>query len=260
MRHRAPSAPPSLGLLVLLIGLSWASAQGQEVKEKQEKKELIVCALMDNHPFYFSDDGELKGVEHDILAAFAQHKGMGLRTVPSEKAMTDVAAGTCDIAASTVTRTPDRERDADFSLSYFPVRIVAVEKRSSVTTRPEALRGKTIATLTGSTYLKAAETLGEIEVLFVDSTEEMFQAVASGKADFLACDSAVVLSRLQEYPDLHITVPLSERSELAFVTAKGSSLVGELSDFMAEARRNGTMAGILTRYFDAETVEMILDD
>ena len=258
----AQSRTPGLSWMgPMIVVIAWCLGAGAWAAEGRDAEaELRVCGAMSNPPFFYTDDGTPKGVEHDILAAFAQHKGIAMRLVEASRGDGALKEARCDVVASTITRTPDREKRMDFSAGYFPVRIVVVEKRSSITTRPDALRGKTMATMRDSTYLRAVEPIGDIQIHLVERIEDMFQAVSNGEADFLACDSAIVLTKLGDYPDLHITVPLSERAELAFVLRTDSALTRELSDFITDARQSGVMAEILTRYFDAETVDMILGD
>ncbi len=231
--------------------------------EGGSKTELVIC-FRPNRPFFSpKQGGGWTGLEHDILAAFADEQGVALgfhRPSHFAEVFSDLEQGRCDIGAATITKTEERTSRFDFSRSYFPVRIVAVERRGAITTRAEQLRGKKAATIAGSTYLKVIEKIGAVEVVFVANSQEMFDAVAQGRVDFLACDSAIVLAKAEEYPDLQVTAPLSERDELAFALLKGSPWTEPLSGFLTRIQADGGMRRLLLRYFDEEGTDMILSE
>ena len=246
-------------LVVMCFGDPSGEPQAQPDPPTEQARILRICAWDGNPPFFFRDeDGTYRGLEHDILAAFA---GEEKRELKIRQATRSIKAfrESCDVGASTVTRTKEREQRYDFSPGYFPVRVVAVQRKSSLTTKLEELEGLVGATLVPSTYEQAVQSIPDVQPLVVEDIDAMFEAVRSGKADFLAFDSATVLSLLEKYPDLHITVPLSERGELGFLLPKGSALTGPLSRFVESAWKDGRMAEILGRYFDGETVQLILD-
>ena len=227
----------------------------------EEPKAIKICGNTDSRPFFFSDEhGDWRGVEYDLLKSFADSEGMALTVLnhfpfsaprfPAEK---------CDVAAWTMTHTLEREKIVDFSPGYFPVRVMAVEPKSSLTTHSRQLKGKKVATVDSGTFRRAAENIGEVEIIEVDTYRDMFDAVSQGRADFLAMDSAGIISLLEEYPDLHITVPLSERQNFAFAMAKDSIWTEPLTQFMDEARKSGKMAEILERYFTPDVVTAVLD-
>ena len=81
--------------------------------------------------FYFRNHlGEPDGLEHQILSYFAESLDRDLEVVWMEdffELLPAVESGEIDIAAGTITVTPERDQLADFSRSYFPVRVVLVE-------------------------------------------------------------------------------------------------------------------------------------
>lgn len=249
--------------LLLLAGFGPSTAASPGDDEAAGPKSLDIC-VRPNAPFFvFEDSGSYSGLEYDLLIALAESQGLEarFRVPPSFVAMMDeIEAGTCAIAAGTITVTAARRARMDFSPSYFPVRIVAVEPKASLSTKPEHLRGKRAATIAGSTYLKAIEDIGEVEKTWVESSRQMFAALERGEVDFLACDSAIVLSLIESYPQLRVTVPLSERDELAFAMPKGSPWGEPFRVLMDRLRQDGTYRKILSRYFDAEGVSLILDE
>ncbi len=251
-------------LVMAVAGQVWAAPSTSEPASEEGKSSKLVICISPNAPFFMpTDEGQWTGLEHDLLAAFAAEQGVEpafFRPPQFQEIFSSLEDGRCDIGAATITKTEERKQRMDFSPSYFPVRIVAVEKRGAVTTRPEQLRGKRAATIPGSTYLAAIERIGGIEKVMVRNSQAMFEAVSAGKADFLTCDSAIVLAKAASFPDLQVTVALSDRDELAFALSKGSPWTDPLTRFLNRIRADGDMRDLLLRYFDAEGVDMILED
>lgn len=252
-----PAAVPSLA-----DGRSPVPMEMGSAPEPRPDAALDVCFDPEERFFFKDSDGAWRGVEHDILAAFAAERGLSLRLHDPDGLPDTFAAlgdGRCQVASSRITRTAERGRHMDFSAAYFPARIVAVEKRSSLTTRPDQLRGKRAAVHRGSSYVDAVHRL-QADPVWVADIRPAFEAVSRGEADFLACDSAFVLGKLHAFPDLRVTVPLSERQQLAFALTKDSDLTAPLSRFIEDLHADGEYRRILSRYYDPEGVAMILGE
>ena len=254
----------AITLALLLFALSAAPPAPASEPAAEGSQEITVCVRPVGRFFIEAQDGSWFGFEHDILAAFASSQKARLRMihVPDFRSIFEyLDRGQCDIAAARITYTPEREQIVDFSTPYFPVRVVAVEKAGTATARPSAFQGRTAASIRGSTYPAAIASVGEdVAILWVDTTQEMFEAVEQGRADFLACDSAVVLSLLGDYPSLQISVPLSEKAELAFALSKDSLWTEPLTKHMNRWSAEGKTRELLVRYFGEETTRLILSE
>lgn len=256
-------------LCLLLLSLAAEDVEGRVLDPQAEKggalPELTVCFRRDPPFFYqLNGDGEWAGFEFDLLAGFAESEEVRMRFVDPgsfEKVLESLERGDCDVGASRITYTQEREERFDFSPGYFPVRILAVEKEGATTIRPKQLRGKTVVTIPGTTYLKAIDAIGgEIEKVWVTTSRQMFQTVLAGRADFMACDSAVVLALMDDYPGLRVTVPLSDREHFAFALPKGSKWTGPLSKFLEDFKADGRLRALLVEYFGEEGADLILAD
>ncbi len=230
-----------------------------------EPVEVRVC-IREDPPFFYptGPEGSWAGFEYDLVTAFAEAKGLRLRFVDpgSFSAVFDyLERGDCDLAVSRITRTVEREKRFDFSPGYFPVRVLAVEKEGAATIRTEQLRGKRAVTIPGSTYVGAIDSIGgQMEKVWVETSREMFRAVLDGRADFMACDSAVVLALMEDYPGLQVTVPLSERNYFAIALAKNSKWTEPLTRYMEQFRDDGKLRRLLAGHFGEESADMILSD
>lgn len=254
----------SRNVVLLLIGLCASTAWASHVTSAAEKTIIQICAR-NNPPFMFLDDqGVRRGFEYDLLTAFADSQDAELEIIWAESfasLFTLLPEGKCELGAATITRTAERETWVDFSTSYFPVRIVTVDRSSDpLAMTTESLAGRLAATIKESTYEQALARIADIRVTHVANSLAMFDAVSNGDADFLACDSAIVLALISGYPNLRIGFPLSERDEVAFALRKDSGWRQPLNDFLGQARQSGEMRKLLSRYFGEQGADLILSD
>src|SRR3990172_12382519 len=97
-------------LAVLLSAFSFAAPAGAET--------LKVLAL-ESDSFFYQKDGKLTGIEHDILDYFAKSRNATLQIewVDSFGGMLErIEKGEADLAAGTITITPERARRMDFKI------------------------------------------------------------------------------------------------------------------------------------------------
>jgi polar amino acid transport system substrate-binding protein len=119
---------------------------------------LTVCSEVPYEPFEFEDPDSpsgYSGFDIDLMAAIAENLGLDLAVVnagfddlTSGAAM---AAGTCDLAASAMTITPERAENVDFSDGYYnAAQSLLVKADSDITTLAD-LAGRRLGVQSGTT-------------------------------------------------------------------------------------------------------------
>lgn len=243
--------PRILGLLFVAIGAMSAIAGAEPLK----------VLAYETDGFFFRDaDGAPRGFEHDILEYYARSKSRPLEIewVQSfDRILEAMRSGDADVAAATVTITPERERVMDFSGSYFPVRVMLVAPIGRGTTALEDLRGARLATIRGTTLEKILAPIPDVELVFVEGQRELFEAVASGRADATAVDSAVAFMLLPDFPALELGIPLSEQQHYGFAVPEGSPLAKELEAHITQLKEAGFYYRLLEKYLGAEAVRTV---
>jgi polar amino acid transport system substrate-binding protein len=242
-------------VLILLIGALVPLASAAE----DEPATIRVCTSDKNPPFFYQENGEFAGFEHDILSSFSEHLGVELEISTDPIPYGDIQRvfELCDVAAYTLTRTPEREQQLDFSDPYFLVIVVLVEPLGQYSKSLQELSGKRVATLEMSQSRTILEANPEIELVFADSADELLRLVADGKADATAWDSWKIALQLQDYPQLRITAALSDTQYLAFSLAKGSPLTAKLDAHMQQLKESGAFESLLKKHFGEENAELI---
>jgi polar amino acid transport system substrate-binding protein len=115
-------------------------------------------------PFEFQRDGELRGIDIDLINAIAEDQGFDVEidVLGFDGALAAVQSGQADAVMAGMSITKEREKTFDFSNPYFDSGIqMAVAQNDDTIASYEDLAGKTVSAKTGTEGFAFAETLGE---------------------------------------------------------------------------------------------------
>jgi len=221
----------------------------------------VVAYGSDRSAFFAIDEsGEPSGLEFKILESFSRSLGRSLEVVHAESfkhVFVALDSRTIDIAAATLTITPDRLRDYTFSTSYFPVRTVLVARRGESTTSFDALDGARVGVIEKSTHEDFLSTIPGVERVFAPTTCALFELLDAGEIDAVLTDTALALPRLQDYPRLEVTLYTSRTDYLAFAMPKGSVLAEPLSSYIELLRGSETYFDWVGEFFGTNAKEIV---
>ncbi len=216
--------------------------------------------VRDIEPFVFHRNGEVVGIDYELLTYYSKKTGRELQLVwvdQFDDLLRRLEAGDADLVASGITLTAARRQKFDDSGSYLPVRIVLVEPKTRTTTDLAQLRGLTVATMKGSTYEAIVSKIPEVNLLYGVDEPELLAMVADGRAVATAIDTIPALYRLSKLPALHMTLELSEPQAYGYYVPKGSPLAAELAKHIAQLRESGLYYHVLQKYLGPEAADMV---
>jgi polar amino acid transport system substrate-binding protein len=149
-----------LSIFLLAVILAPAARSADTLEEVRKKGVLVVGVKEAFPPFGFRDraGGEIVGIDVELAAAIARKIGVPLKLLPVTPAerVPSLLDGKVDLVAAAMSKTPDRAKLVDFSLTYFTTRQRILAKTGSIVTVKD-LEGKKIGALEGSAseaYLK----------------------------------------------------------------------------------------------------------
>jgi polar amino acid transport system substrate-binding protein len=278
MRHRSLLVLPLLAVSALLLGACGDDEASDETTTTAAEGgsdsaasldgvtlvndgQLTVCSDMPYKPFEFEEDGETKGFDYDVVSAMGDQLGVEVEfvTTPFDSIIPALAAGNCDMIASAMTITEEREEQVNFTEPYFDADqslLVLTENEETYATL-EDLAGKTIGVqveTTGATY--AAENTPEGATIKEFQTgDEMFPALISGDIDAALQDLPVNAYRATTDPEQFVvteTFPTGE--QYGFAVAKESTdLLAALNAALAASKEDGTYDAAYTTWFGEPT-------
>jgi polar amino acid transport system substrate-binding protein len=163
--------------------------------EIANRKRLIVGVKCDTPPFGYLDvRGKNAGVDVEIGKQFARYafgRAQRLTFVCAPTAAREplITTGRVDMVISTFTYTADRDTRIDFSRAYYRATGRLLVKNNSAIARLNDIRGKRVATTSGSIYdrwMKRCFT--DTQVVVVDSVTNAVIAFNQGRADAVMFD------------------------------------------------------------------------
>jgi polar amino acid transport system substrate-binding protein len=237
-------------LLCVLLGIT-VPARGAE--------SLRVHALR-SASFFFEQEGRPGGIEYDILESFARNEGLKLSIQWAESfphLLAKVERGEGDLAAGTITITPEREKRMDFSAPYFPVQIVLVERASDPTRALSDLDGSKVGAFRGTTAEDALKAIGGVRVVYGGTLPEMLEAVARGELRAVAADSSSVIPALGAHASLKIGLVFGVEQDFGFAFPKGSPWKGPLSQHILRLKESGIYFRIVKQHLGAKATEIV---
>lgn len=136
--------------------LAFASpALADRLDEIKSRGKLLVGVSETTPPFSFrrAADGALAGYDLDLVRAVAKRLGVALAMLPlaSAERIPLLKDGKLDFVATSMTRSPERLREVDFSHIYFVTPHAVIVKKSSGIASVRELSGRKASSASSST-------------------------------------------------------------------------------------------------------------
>lgn len=239
-------------------GSAWAADTLAEIK----KKGILVAGVKDSAPpFGFIDEKTraIIGYDVDFSGAIAKRLGVKLeiKAVTSATRMPQLIAGNVDLVAATMTITPERAKQIDFSHVYFLTGQKFLTKKGTVKKLAD-LEGKKIGTAKGTTSEQnVKKAIPSATVLSFDDYPSAFLALQQGKTVAVTTDEAMLAGLLgkapnreaYEIPDIRIS-----DEPLGLGVRKGDkTLLDFVNATLLEMEKSGEAAKIFTKWFGPKT-------
>ena len=180
-----------------------APASADKLDDVKARGKVIVGVSDTSPPFSFKKRGEstVIGYDLDLVHAVSKRLGVAVETVSlsSAERVPLLQQGKIDFVATSMTRTPERFKDIDFSYIYFVAPHAVIVKKSSGITSVKQLAGKKASSAASSTAggnLK--EAVPDIELVYVRDYAIAFDMLKDGKVDAFPTDESVLRAIVQQ--------------------------------------------------------------
>ena len=217
---------------------------------------LTVCSDIPYPPFEVEKGGQYTGFDLDIMKKIAD--GLKLKMTVKDSSFDGLQSGLslnssqCDIVASAMTITPEREKNIDFTAPYYDSKqSLLVPTDSSVKTLDD-LAGKRIGVqqgTTGKTYTED-NAPSSAQIISFPSDGEMYPAIQAGQVDALLQDLPVNLEHTKD-GKFKIVETYNTDEQYGFaVREKGSeALLKAVNEQLQKLRQDGDYQKIYDTYF-----------
>jgi len=230
-------------------------AAGKALKTVSPGK-LTACTDVPYAPFEFEQNGEFDGIDVELVRAVAGRLALApaFVDVDFDGIFSALNAGKCDIVASSVTITAERQKTLDFSVGYFQINQSLLVRKGDETRYNDlpALAGKTIGVQSGTTgadYAKANAKGASVKEF--TGADDLFTALKAGQVDAALQDLPVNAYRAKTAGDSVVAKVFTEgaKEEYGFAMRKGQAdLKAAIDDALSRVKSDDTYPTILRRF------------
>ena len=221
---------------------------------------LTVCSNVPFEPFEFEDPDApsgYSGFDIDLMQAIADANGLELEVINTGfEGLTsgaEMAAGTCDVAASAITITEERAANVDFTEPYYSaIQSLLVPVGSDITSIDDLVEGASVGVQSGTTGADyAEENVPGAEIVAFEGSGDLFTALEAGSIDAILQDEPVNATRAAEDDGVEVIETYDTGEDYGFATDqdRGDGLIELLNTTIEELRDDGTYDEIFDGYF-----------
>jgi polar amino acid transport system substrate-binding protein len=210
---------------------------------------LTVCTNPPYEPFEYNDaSGNVVGLDMDIVGEVAKDLGVTLATTvtPFEgiQSGADLNTGNCDVVASGITITADRQAKIDFSDPYFNADQGLLVPEGSTLKDLASLKGKNVGVqqaTTGETWAKD----NGLDAVTFEELGLQIQALKTGQVDAVINDIAVLGPFVSQ--GFKVAANFSTAEQYGLGVKKGNTaLLTAINATLARIHADGTYDAIYT--------------
>jgi polar amino acid transport system substrate-binding protein len=222
-----------------------------------EDGQLTVCSDIPYAPFEFEEGGAYSGFDVELMEAIGAE--LDLEVVFIDSGFDSITSGTamvgneCDIAASAITVTEERELNIDFSDGYFDADQSLMVKKDSGYTSYEDLVGLRLGVQAGTTGEAYANdnNPGGVEVVSFSESADLFVAMEAGDIQGILQDLPVNAERMLTDDSLTVvaTYPTGEVYGFAVKEEGKEALLEAVNEALAAVKSSGTYDTLYDKYF-----------
>ncbi|MFF1529634.1 ABC transporter substrate-binding protein [Cellulomonas sp. NPDC058312] len=211
---------------------------------------LTVCTNPPYEPFEYEEDGEIVGLDIAIVGEVAKDLGVDVVTkvTPFEgiQSGADLNTGNCDVVASGITITEERQAKIDFSDPYFDANQGLLVPEGSDLDSVAALEGKKIGVQQATTGETWAQDNG-LEIVQFEDLGLQVQALKTGQIDAAVNDIAVLGSFVSEGFEVSAEFSTGEQYGLG-VKQGNTALLDAINGTLDRIREDGTYDALYTEF------------
>jgi ABC-type amino acid transport substrate-binding protein len=256
-----------LGTLVLGAGLLAACGDSDSSAESTAATDapaalptaIRVASDIPYAPFeFFEKPGSrtVVGFDVDIVNAVAEKAGIASVEFVDQgfdSIFISIPQGRFDMAASSITITPEREESAIFSDPYFAAdQSIMVKKGSAIATEAD-LVGKTLGAQRGTTGADYAAKIEGATVKRYEEVDDAFIALETGRVDAVINDFAISAYATTTRTELEVVSEITTNESYGLMFPKESTALRDAFNAgLAEIRSDGTYAEIYRKWFNTD--------
>jgi polar amino acid transport system substrate-binding protein len=238
-------------IIVLFVAIVIISSQiplNAQLSNLETKKEITIAVKDNSRPLaYLNESGELQGLEIDIAKKLAQEllgdeTAINLIPVSNQDRLDALLNQQVDLVIARLTANQTRSQLVDFSIYYY-LDGTGIISKNPLIKGIQDLTNSRIAVLKGSDSIFVIKSrLPQAELVEVDSYQQAYDYLESGKAIAFGGDQSILTGWVQEYPEYRLVSQRLSVEPLAIGIPKGlqyASLRTKINQAIANWQASG---------------------
>ena len=220
---------------------------------------LQVGSYPSNPPFEFKDDaGHFQGFEIDLVNAVAAKLGrpVEITDLGFQALFAATASRRVDLAISSITVTPARLQNQDFTQPYLDDNLALIAGPPSRLKSLEDVKGATlgaIASSTGEAWIKAnKDKYGIADNKSYDTAANMFLDTANGRVDGSVNDLGGSLYAFRSMQGMRVVTSIEGVNSIGMMLPKNSPLTPAVNEAIDGLKADRTLSKLYVKWFGVE--------
>lgn len=219
----------------------------------ESDKPLKFAVSAEYPPFEYQKHGELIGFDIDLARLIAKklNKKVVFEDMQFSSILPALASGRVDAAISTITITPERQKNFDFSNPYYVDSLATVFKKGFSVTQETQLQGKKVACQLGTTmeiWLK--KHIPAENITAMDTNNQSIEALKAGHVNVVLMDSMQAQIFSQKNDGLSYQVIGNADNGYGIAVKKGSELKDKINSAIAALQANGEIKKLQQKWLN----------
>jgi ABC-type amino acid transport substrate-binding protein len=222
---------------------------------------LVVGSDIPYAPFEFGRAPDYKGIDIDLVQEIGERldRKVEIKDTSFDTIVPDLARGKFDMVASSLTITPERQKEVDFSDPYFLADQSLMVKKGSEIKTIEDVAGKTVGAqkaTTGAAYAKDKTNAASVRTYA--EIDDAFNALQNGQVEAVINDCPISKYAERAKPQLEVIQVLPSGEKYGFAIAKKDDALREdVNDALTEIKDDGTYDEIFNKYLEKDPCKSI---
>ena len=237
-------------LLVVLSVVGMFVGCGGDKEKAPENKVYVVGTNAEYPPFEFIENGEVAGLDADIIKEAAKRMGIEYKwqNTNFDGLIPALQTKKVDLVIAGMSITPEREKAVNFSVPYLSSKVAIVTSKVNPIKDMNDLSGKKYGVELGTTKEASARKIAGAEVIPFSSNTGALVALKSGKVNGMVVDESVAQKFIDKNPELVMVGTLEGEPKAVAFNKDDTELAEKFSKVIEEMLNDGTIENLRKQY------------
>ena len=217
---------------------------------------LVMATNATFPPYEYVDGEDYAGIDVEVAQAIADELGMELeiQDIDFNSIIPAIESGKADVGIAGMTKTPEREKNVNFSESYTTGIQSIIVKEDSDIASPDDLEGVKIGVQESTTgHIYCEDDYGADNVIAYTAGANAIEALKTGKVDAVVIDNQPAKEFVKANEGLKVLDTDYVEEEYAIAIAKDNEeLLEKVNGVIKQMKEDGSLQAILDKYIKAE--------